>query len=96
MVKVKTATSPTLVAGAFSKTFGEFEKLSAAAAVVDTPATAASGLCFALRVAWSGVTVTVTVLKVTLTTVNDALRVYANADTADVDTKIFTIIAEGE
>ena len=96
MIRIDTETSPTLVAGAFTKTFGEVEKVNRAVCVLDTPAAAASGQLLVVTTSVSGVTVTVTVLKVDLTEAADGSRVFANADTADVAGLIFTIIADGE
>lgn len=96
MLRIKTKTSPTLAAGAFTQAFGEFEKVNYALAVLDKPATAASGVHLALRTAVSGVTVTVTVEIVTLTEAVDASRVYAAAVTGDVTGLIFIIVADGE
>lgn len=96
MVKIDTETSPTLVSGVFTKTFGEFEKIISAKAVVDTPAAAASGQLLVVTTSVSGVTVTVTVLKVALTEATDGDRVFAVATTSDVSGLIFTITVDGE
>lgn len=94
MLKIKTVTSPTLSTGAFTQTFGEFEKVIAAMVVSTLPAT--GGPSYQCEATVSGVTVTVTVYKVTLTEATDASRVYAAAVTGDVSGAIFTILAEGE
>lgn len=93
MLKMKSETAPTLVAGAFDMVFGEFEKVEEAIAFTDLPATGADS--FQVKTAISGNTVTVTIYKVTLTEATDASRVYAAAATGDLAGKVVTVIAEG-
>ena len=93
MLAIKTTTTPTLVSGAFDVTFGQFEKVDKAVAFTDLPAT--GGDSYQCKTAVSGNVVTVTVYKVTLTEATDGSRVYAAAETADLDAKTVTVIANG-
>ena len=93
MLKIKTQAAPTLTAGAFDMVFGEFQKVDAAVAFTDLPAT--GGPSFQCKTAVSGNTVTVTIYKVALTEATDASRVYAAAVTADLAGKTVTVIANG-
>ena len=96
MIRTDYETSPTLTAGVFTKTFGEFEKVNRAVCVLDTPAAAAAGQLLVVTTSVSGVTVTVTVLKVALTEADDASRVFAVATTGDVSGLTFIITVDGE
>jgi hypothetical protein len=94
MLKIKTALSPTLAAGAFTQNFGEFNKVNSAMVTSDIAAT--GGNSFQYKATISGNVVTVTVYLVALTQATDANRVYAAATTGDVSGATFTILADGE
>lgn len=96
MVKIKSTTSPTLVAGAVAVAFGEFEKVNAAIAALSTPDGAAAGDTFICATSISGPVVTVTITRVVLTEVTDANRVWAAATSAQVSGKTLTVIVDGE
>lgn len=92
MLAIKTTTSPTLVAGAFDMTFGQFEKVVEAAVSFDNPAT--SDYVFGASRAISGNVVTITVKKIDVTQASPIA--WANAVTADVAGMTFTVVAKGE
>ncbi len=87
---IQTVTSPTLAAGAFVLTFGEFEKVTNVFLSFDDPAAASTA--FAAAVTISGVLVTITVMKQPL----GAPGAWVVAVTADVNLMKFTVIAKGE
>ncbi|MBA7500725.1 hypothetical protein ES704_03485 [subsurface metagenome] len=92
MIAIKAVTGPTLVAGAFDVTFGQFEKVVAAAVSFDNPAT--SDYVFGASRAISGNVVTITVKKIDVTQASPIA--WANAVTADVAAMVFTVVAKGE
>lgn len=90
MIAIKTTTSPTLSSGAFTVTFGQFEKINSASVSFDDPFTAS--YAFAASRSISGNVVTVTVKKQNL----GSPGAWANAVTSDLNGKTVTIVAEGE
>lgn len=96
MLVMKSVTSPTLASGAVDVTFGEYAKVNSAMAFIDTAEAAASGVFLNPTVSIAGYTVTVTIDKITLTEATDANRVFANAITADMNTKTLYVVADCE
>lgn len=89
MLAIKTETSPTLVSGAFSVTFGQFEKVAEAAVIFDGPNTDDYVYEATRAIATNVVTITVKKMQVSAT------NTWGDALTADVDGKTFTVIADG-
>lgn len=89
MLAIKTTTGPTLVAGAFDVTFGQFEKVAEAAVTVDGPNTDDYVYEATRAIATNVVTVTVKKMQVSVT------NTWGDALTADVAAKTFTVIADG-
>ena len=90
MLAIKTETGPTLVSGAFSVTFGQFEKVTEAAVIFDGPND--DDYVYEVTRALATNVVTITVKKMQVSAVNT----WGNALTADVAAKTFTVIADGE
>ncbi len=89
MLKIKTTTSPTLVAGAFSVTFGDLEKVAEAAVSFDGPNVADYVFEATRAIATNVVTITVKKMQVS------AVNTWGNAVTGDVAGKTFTVVADG-
>jgi len=85
--------SPTLSSGAFTVTFGDYEKVKNAVAMIQEPAgTTSNDDLFCFKTSISGNTVTVTVLKIDITGSSN----WANATTSDLDDKTVVVIADCE
>jgi hypothetical protein len=89
MLAIKSTTSPTLTAGAFSITFGQFEKVNEAAVSFDGPNV--NDYVFEATRSISGNIVTITVKKMQVSATNT----WGAAATADVASKVFTVVADG-
>lgn len=89
MLAIKTETGPTLVAGAFSVTFGQFEKVAEAAVIFDGPNDDDYVYEVTRAIATNVVTITVQKMQVSAT------NTWGDAVTADVAAKTFTVIADG-
>ncbi|MBA7682051.1 hypothetical protein ES703_90397 [subsurface metagenome] len=89
MLAIKTETGPTLVSGAFSVTFGQFEKVAEAAVIFDGPNDDDEVYEVTRTIATN--VVTITVQKMTVSATNT----WGDAVTSDVAAKTFTVIADG-
>ncbi|MCL7412616.1 MAG: hypothetical protein M8353_03240 [ANME-2 cluster archaeon] len=89
MIDMKVETGPTLTAGAFNVTFGQFEKVSEAVVVMDGPQVADYAFEVLTSIATNVVTVTVKKMQIS------AVNTWGNAVTADVAAKKFTVVAKG-
>jgi len=97
VLAMEVKTSPTLDSGAFTVTFGEFEKVKNSIAMTQEPLGAAgNGKLFCFKTANSGNQVTVTILKVDLEQATDSDRDWENATTSDLNGKTVVVIADCE
>lgn len=98
VLAMEVETSPTLDAnGAFTVSFGDFEKVKNSIATTQEPLGAVGdGKLFCFKTANSGNTVTVTILKVDLEQATDADRDWEVATTSDLSDKTVVVIADCE
>ena len=97
VLAIEVEESPTLTSGAFTVTFGDYEKVKNAIAMTQEPLGAAGdGKLFCFKTANSGNTVTVTILKVDLEQATDADRDWEVATTSDLSDKTVVVIADCE
>jgi len=97
VLAIETETSPTLSSGAFTVTFGDYEKVNNAIAMTQEPlGTAGDGKLFCFKTECSGNEVTVTILKVDLEQATDADRDWEVATTSDLNGKTVVVIADCE
>lgn len=90
MIDMQVVTGPTLTSGAFNVTFGQFEKVSEAVVVMDGPQVA--DYAFEALTSLATNVVTVTVKK---TQISSGTPTWADAVTANVAAKKFTVVAKG-
>ena len=98
VLAIETETSPTLDAnGAFTVSFGSYEKVKNAIATTQEPLGAIDdGKLFCFKTECSGNDVTVTILKADMETATDADRDWEVATTSDLDGKTVVVIADCE
>jgi len=89
--------SPTLSSGAFTVTFGDYEKVKNSIAMTQEPlGTVGDGKLLCFKTANSGNQVTVTIMKVDLEQATDADRDWEYATTTDLNNKTVVVIADCE
>lgn len=97
VLAMEVETSPTLTSGAFTVSFGDYEKVKNAIATTQEPFGAAGdGKLFCFKTECSGNDVTVTILKVDLEQATDADRDWEVATTSDLSDKTVVVIADCE